>query len=78
MISTKSAQNQSSNVEKNKTTDSEEKTPIPLRENGDTEPGISTKSAQNQSGKVEKNQTTDTDEKTLNPLRKDGDTEPGI
>ena len=62
MISTKSSQNQSSKVEKNKTTDSEEKATNPLRKDGDTGPRISTKSSQNQSSKVEKNKTTDTEE----------------
>ena len=75
-ISTKSSQNQSSKVEKNKTTDQEEK--APLRKDGDTEPRISTKSSQNQSSKVEKNKTTYTEEEAPNPLRKDGDTEPRI
>ena len=78
-ISTKSLQNQSSKVEKNKPTDTEEKAPNPLRKNGDTEPRISTKSSQNQSSKVEKNKTTDTEEKAPNPVRKDGEgTEPRI
>ena len=77
-ISTKSSQNQSSKVEKNKTTDTEEKAPNPLRKDEDTEPRMSTKSSQNQSSKVEKNKTTDTEEKALNPLRQDGDTEPRI
>ena len=77
-ISTKSSQNQSSKVEKSKTTDTEEKALNPLRKEGDTELRISTKSSQNQSSKVEKNKTTDTEEKALNPLRKEGDTEPRI
>ena len=77
-ISTKSSQNQSSKVEKNKTTDKEEKALNPLRKDGDTEPSISTKLSQNQSSKVEKNKPTDTQEKAPNPLRKDGDTEPRI
>ena len=77
-ISTKSSQNQSSKVEKNKATDTEEKALIPLRKDGDTKLRISTKSSQNKSGKVEKNKTTDTEEKTPNPLGKDGDTEPMI
>ena len=53
-ISTKSSQNQSSKVEKNETTDIEEKALNPLRKDGDTEQRISTKSSQNQSRKVEK------------------------
>ena len=77
-ISTKSSQNQSSKVEKSKTTDTEEKALNPLRKEGDTELRISTKSSQHQSSKVEKNKTTDTEEKALNPLRKEGDTEPRI
>ena len=62
-ISTKSSQNQSSKVEKSKTTDTEEKALNPLRKEGDTELRISTKSSQNQSSKVEKNKTTDTEER---------------
>ena len=58
--SQQSRQNQSSKVEKNKTTDTDEKHPNPLRKDGDTEPGMSTKLAQNQSSKVEENKTTDT------------------
>ena len=42
-------------MEKNKTTDTEEKAPNPLRKDGGSEPEISTKSAQNQSSKVEIN-----------------------
>ena len=49
-----SMQNQFSKVEKNKTTDTVEKNPIPLRTNVDTDPGISTEPAQNQSSKAEK------------------------
>ena len=59
-ISTKSEPNHSSKVGKNKTTDTEEKTPNPLRKDGGKEPGISTKLAQNQSSKVGENKTTDT------------------
>ena len=70
-ISTKSSQNQSSKVEKSKTTDTEEKALNPLRKEGDTELRISTKSSQNQSSKVEKNKTTDTEERR-------GGTEPRI
>ena len=64
-ISTKSAENQSSKVEK-KNTDIEEKTSNPLRKDGGTEPEISTKSAQNQYSKGEKSQYTDTEEEALN------------
>ena len=74
----KSSQNQSSKVEKNKPTGTEEKAPNPLRKDGGTEPGISTNSSQNQSSKVEKNKPTGTEEKAPNPLRKDGGTEPEI
>ena len=59
-ISTKSAQNQPSKVEKNKTTDAEDKSFTLIRKYVGTEPGISTKLAQNQSSKVGKNKTTDT------------------
>ena len=67
-------------MKKNKTTDTEEKAPSPLRKDGEgAEPRISTKSSQNQSSKVEKNKTTGTKEKAPNPLRKDGEgTEPRI
>ena len=71
-ISTKSAQNQSSKVEKKKTTDTEERTPNLLRKVGGKEPGIATKLTQHQSSKVGKNKTTDTEDKTPNPVRKDG------
>ena len=70
--------NQSSKVEKNKTTDTEEKALNTLRKNGGTEPGISTKSAQYQSSKVENKKSIDTEYKAPNPLRKDGGTESGI
>ena len=73
-----SAQNQSSKVERNETTDTDQKTPILLLKNGETELGISRKSAQSQSSKSEKNKTTDREEKTPNPLCNDGDMEPGI
>ena len=71
-ISTKSAPNQSSKVEKIKTTDTEERTPNLLRKVGGKEPGIATKLTQHQSSKVGKNKTTDTEDKTPNPVRKDG------
>ena len=70
MISTKSSRFQSSKVEKNKTTDTEEKAPNPLRKDGDTEPRISTKSSQNKCGIVEKNKTTDTEAKAPKLPRK--------
>ena len=78
---TKSAQNDSSKFEKNKTTDSIEKDPYPLHnDEGDMEPGIATKTAQNhQSIKVERSKTTDTVERAPDPLpNDDGDTDPGI
>ena len=52
------------------TNDTEEKTPNPLRKDGDTEPMISTKSSQNQTGKVEKNKTTDEEAKASKQSRK--------
>ena len=59
-------------------TDTDEKTPNPLRNDGRKEPVISTKSAQIQSSEKEKNKTTDIEEKTFNRLRKDGCKETGI
>ena len=72
MISTKLSQNQSSKVEKNKTTETEDKTPDPLHKDGDTQPRISAKLLQNQSSKVEKNKTTETKDKTPNRYTKTG------
>ena len=69
-ISTKSAQNQSNKFEKNKTTDTEEKTPNSLRKHRGTEPGISAKSAQNQTSKVEEQNAANTAVKAPKPPRK--------
>ena len=71
-ISTKSAPNQSSKVEKNKTTVTEEKSSNLIGNYEGTEPGISAKSSRNQSSKVEKNKTTDTEENVPYLFRKDG------
>ena len=56
---------ESINIEIQNAADTVEKTPNPLRKDGDTEPRISTKSLQNQPSKVEKNKTTDTEGRLL-------------
>ena len=69
-ISTKSSQNQSSKIEKNKTTETEGKTLNPLHIDGDTEQMVATKSSQKKSSKVERNQTTETEAEAPKQPRK--------